>query len=139
MSDYRNSLDPIARRRYTEKLKLVGLTEAEDPYALWSDDKFQDDMALWPPLKYGHIFCYFLERPGVFTKRELMQWKSMEAYNYFQSGHVRSVKVYQSPSSSIMMAVVNPSQSSPDSARHAWIALRSDGEVITAHCNCMAG
>ena len=125
MCDYLIALDPIiyARRCYIEKLELVGLTEAEDPYALWSDEKFVDNMALWPPLEYGHIFCYFLERPGVFTKRELMQWKSMEAYNYFQSGHVRPVKVYQSPSSSIMMALVNPSQSSPDSTRHACLAL----------------
>ena len=44
-----------------------------------------DDMTLWTLLEYGHIFCYFVQRPGVYTQQELMQWKSLEAYNYFQS------------------------------------------------------
>ena len=51
-------------------------------------------MTKWPSVEYGHIFCYFVERPGVYTRRQLMQWKSLEAYNYFQSGHVRKVQVW---------------------------------------------
>ena len=140
MSSYYNSLDPIARERYKEKLKLLGLSTLEDPYELWNSDRFVvESMSLWPPVEYGHIFCYFVERPGVFTRSELMHWKSLEAYNYFQSGHVRLIKVYKAQSSSILMALVNPSQSSPDNAHHAWVGLRADGEVIAVHCTCMAG
>ena len=28
----------------------------------------------------------------------MKQWKSLEAYNYFQSGHVRDIKLYEVPS-----------------------------------------
>ena len=139
MSSYFNSLDPIARGRYEEKLTLLGLPTLGDPYELWKMDKFVEDMSLWPPVEYPHIFCYFVERPGVYTRSELMHWKSLDAYNYFQSGHVRLVKVYKAQSSSILMALVNPSQSSPENAHHAWVGVRSDGEIITVHCTCMAG
>ena len=139
MSSYFNSLDPIARERYEEKLQLLGLSTLEDPYELWNMGKFVESMSLWPPVEYGHIFCYFVEQPGVFTRSELMHWKSLEAYNYFQSGHVHQIKLYKTQSSSILMALVNPSQSSPDNAHHAWVGLRSDREVIAVHCTCMAG
>ena len=55
ISDYCSSLDPIARRRYADMLKLLGLSEMEDSYVLC---KFIDNMTLWPPLGFGHIFCY---------------------------------------------------------------------------------
>ena len=84
MNSYVNSLDPIARKRYEEKLTLLGLSTLEDPYELWKTDKFVEKMSLWPPVEYPHIFCYFVERPGVYTRSELMQWKSLDAYNYFQ-------------------------------------------------------
>ena len=101
-------------------------------------DKLVDKMSLWPPVEYPHI-CYFVEHPGVYTRSELMQWMSLDAYNYFQSGHVREVKVYKAQSCNILMALVNPSQSSLDNAHHAWVGVRSDGEVTTVHCTCMAG
>jgi hypothetical protein len=134
MSDYFVSLDPVAKDRYRQKLKLLGL---EDPYL---DAGYVDDMTLWPPVEFGHIFCYFIERPGVYTKQELMQWKSLEAYNYFLSGHVRQVMVKRvSSTTCILKATVNPSQSSPDSAHEAWVAAKSDGQIVVAHCKCMAG
>ena len=103
---------------------------------LWERDRFEDDMKKWPPIEYGHIFCYFIERPGVFTRQELMQWKSLEAYNYmyFQSGHVRDIRLCRLPASQscVVMAYVNPSPSSPDKAHHAWLGVKFDGTIITA-------
>ncbi len=118
---------------------LLGLSENEDPYSSKNSMNFVDDMTKWPPVEYGHIFCYFIQRPGVYTRRQLLQWKSLESYNYFKSGHVRTVKVWQMSNCSILMASVNPSQSSPDKAHQAWVGVRHDGEIITAHCLCMAG
>ena len=51
---------------------------------MWCDDKFADNMSLRPPLEYGHIFCYSLERPGVFTKRELMHCKAKKLTTTFK-------------------------------------------------------
>ena len=78
------SLDPIAKARYREKLDLLGINEQFEPYI--SDDDFTSS---WPPIEFGHIYCYFIERPGVYTKQQLMHWKSLEAYNYFVSRHVK--------------------------------------------------
>ena len=62
MSDYFQAFDPIAKERYLQKLRLLGLHVKDDPYT--NLDKFVDDMTLWPPVEFGHIFCYFVERPA---------------------------------------------------------------------------
>ena len=41
--------------------------------------------------------------------------------------------------SCILKAMVNPSQSSSNKANEAWIAVKSDGQIISVHCKCMAG
>ena len=64
MSEYFKGLDPISKKRYAEKLRLLDLAESDDPYAERNNDKFEDDMTRWPPVEYGHIFCYFIERPA---------------------------------------------------------------------------
>lgn len=138
MSEYYKSLNATSRLRYVEKLGYLSLNEAEDPYA--NRDKFKDDMSKWPPVEFGHIFCYYVERPGLYTRKELLQWKSLDGYNYFQSCHVREVKVWEiGCNCSILMAAVNPSQSSPDKAHTAWVAVKHSGDIITCHCTCMAG
>ena len=48
-------------------------------------------MTSWPKIEYGHIFAYFITRPATYTQQELVSWKQMEAYNYYESGHVRKV------------------------------------------------
>ncbi len=104
MSEYSSSLDPVARGRYLKRLEVLGLKENDDTYTEENSGRFIDDIASWPPIEYGHIFCYFVERSGVYRRQELMQWKSLEAYNYFQSGYVREVKLW----------AINPSQSRPE-------------------------
>ena len=123
-------------------MSLVGLSATEDPYELWRCDKFGgDNICKWPPVDYADIVFYFVERPGIFTRQEMKQWKSTEAYNYFQCGHVRQVRVYDvaATQSCIVMAHVNPSQNAPDKTNLSWIGVKRDGSVITAHCTCMAG
>ena len=53
----------VARVR---KLTLLGLSvsEDEDPYELWSKEKFVESMSLWPTVENDHILCYFVERSG---------------------------------------------------------------------------
>lgn len=91
MSNYYLSLDSVAKTRYLEKLSCLGLEIKEDPYL--DSDKFVDDLSKWPQVEYGHIFCYYIERPGVYTRKQLLQWKSLDGYNYFKSGNVWEIKV----------------------------------------------
>ncbi len=72
MSDYFASLDSVARSRY---LELLGIEEKSEPYA--SD---ADDMSPWPSVDTWTL--YLIERPGFYTKQQLMQWKSLDAYSY---------------------------------------------------------
>ena len=104
-------LDAVAKKRYTEKLTLLDMNVDEDPYQITN---FVDDMTLWPPVTYGDIFCYFIDRPGVYTRQQLLQWRSLEAYNYFQSGHVRTVEIWVAKSDfCVLKALVNPVQIEP--------------------------
>ena len=131
MSDYYLSLDPVAKARYGKKLEVLGLGQKkDDPYAACNTGNFVEELTCWPPIEYGHIFCYFVKRPG----------ESLDAYNFFQSGHVREVKLWAINSDRyILKALVNPGQRSPDQAHEAWIGVKGDGQIITAHCRCMAG
>ena len=139
MSVYFSGLQGCARARYLEKLHLLGLEECNDPYSESNSSKFVDNMTLWPPLEYGHIFGYFVTRPDLYTQEQLLAWKQLDAYNYFQSGYVRTVLVSAVGSIRLLKALVNPSQRSPDSAHHCWVAIKKDGTVVSGHCTCMAG
>ena len=144
MSDYYKKLDSVAKTRYLEKLKLLGLDEMDDPYDPVNSHNFVDDMIRWPPVEYGNIFCYYIQRPGVYTKQQLLQWKSLDVFNYFQSGHVRHI--YQDLASLYYLQLLHcegickpkakcTRKSSPCMGWH----YKLDGEVITLHCTCMAG
>ena len=74
------------------------------------------------------------------TKEKLKAHKSLDALNYFCSGHVRTVYFYGHGDYAVLKALVNPSQKSPDQAHKPWVVLRkSDAEIQTAHCTCKAG
>ena len=143
MSNYLQSLDETGKSRYLENLDLIGLSEEDDPYSQQNTAYFLDCMGSRPPVEFGHIFCYFIERPGIYTKQQILQWKQLEAYNYFQSGFVRTVESWDlrnKRSGCILVRVlVNPSQRTPDQPHNPWIAVKADGQIITAHCTCMAG
>ena len=69
-----------------------------------------------------------------------MQWKSLDAYKFFKSGYVRTIRVWASGSSCcVVRALVNPSQKAPEKASRAWIGLRPDGKIVAEHCTCMHG
>ena len=106
-------------------------------------EKFANDMTTWPTLEYGHIFCYFIKRPGVYTQEQLLSWKQMDTFNFFQAGYVRTVQSFRfgPPGKRFVMlkAKVNPSQQSPDDAHEPWLVVKQEGEIVTAHCTCMAG
>ena len=116
VSQYFEGLSAIAKQRYLDKLSLLNLSKEDDPYLDENSKYFKNDMTIWPAVEFGHIFCYFVERPGVYTKQEMLQWKQLDAYNYFESGFVRIVEAWDLKDSScvILKAYVNPSMKSPE-------------------------
>ena len=87
-SSYFKSLDAKAKERYREKLSCVGLSIQDDPYLPTNNARFVNDMATWSWTEFGHIFAYFITRPGVYTQEHLLSWKQLEAFNYYQESSV---------------------------------------------------
>ena len=140
MSDYFRRLDGDGKVRYKDKLDIVGISIEDDPYL--PNANFLSDMVAWPGVEYGHIFNYLITRPGVYTLEQLLSWKELEGYNYFQSNYVRTVWLRWfgiKKDICVMKAFVNPSQCAPDKAHEAWVITKLDGTIITGHCTCMAG
>ena len=107
-----------------------------------SNDRFCSDMTLLQRIEYSQISTYFIVKPGTYTQQQLLSWKQMEAYNYFESGYIREVlsMAFGSGSSRyvVLKAKVKTSQHSPDNEHEPWIIARLDGHIVCAHCTCKA-
>lgn len=136
-SSYLSSLNYTAKKRYLEKLKKGGFN-LEDPFSI-QDEKWSEDLSQWPELEFGDIYGYLIDTKGTYTKEKLRAYKSLDAYNYFFNGYVRTVYHISHAGHDILKAKVNPSQRSADENHEAWILLEHNGTVITGHCTCMAG
>ncbi|XP_048023246.1 uncharacterized protein LOC125253351 isoform X1 [Megalobrama amblycephala] len=67
-------------------------------------------------------------------------YKSLEAYNFFVNGWVHNLGVKRlHDDHRLIFAGVNHSQRSSETPLKTWIIAKEAGEVIAAHCNCMAG
>ena len=93
MSEYFEALGSSEKARYVDKLEVVGLTLEDDLYTKESMAKFETGITGWPPVEYGLIFAYFIACPGVYTLEQLLSWKQLVGYNYFQSNYVRTIYV----------------------------------------------
>ena len=76
---------------------------------------------------------------GVFTREAMKNRRSLEAYQLFQSGWVGTVFILQCNKNTVFKANVKPSQRVNAEPHHPWAAADKDGNIICAHCNCMAG
>ena len=86
MSFYVGQLDYEAKKRYYCTLDIDG-EKFPDLYSIKEDDRI-DDPKKQPDLEYGDIYSYLIDTPGSYTKENLKAYKSLEAYNFFYSGHV---------------------------------------------------
>ena len=138
MSSYFNLLDYIAQKCYLTKLNIDGCT-LQDLYAI-EESLWLQDMSKWPDLQFGDIYTSLVDTEGCYTKEKLKAFKSLEAYNYFYNGYVRTVYFYLSGKFDIHKPKVNPSQKAAENYHEPWVIICMDnGSVMTAHCTCMAG
>ena len=96
MADISNcalSLDHLDLLRYKENLTVtVGNTDIllPNPYNI-STDWFIDPKKL-PPTKNVAIYLCLIKTPRPYTGEALETYKSLDAFNYFLSGHISEVK-----------------------------------------------
>lgn len=97
---YMDSLAPLFRARYIEKLKLIG---GDDPYQIkdWSDDR-----KLLPGVTYPDILNYLIFVTSSYTIDDLKGYKNMDAYNWSQNGWVSHVKCIQYENKRLIKAKV---------------------------------
>ena len=70
------------------------------PEAAWSDD-----ISKWPNNEFGDIYNYLIDLKGPYRKESLKAYKSLEVYNYYASGHVRTVYYFESSEQSMYGAL----------------------------------
>ena len=117
-SSYFASSTYITQKQYMEKLKRFHL---EDPFAI-ADEWWSEDLLKWPDVEFGNVYTYLIDTKGVYTEESLAAYKSLEAYNYYENRHVRTVyHLSTSNHYSVLKAKVNPSQNSPDSHHEACL------------------
>ena len=140
-SDYFKGLDVTARLRYKEKLdKLGGL---EDPYLHWGQGiGREEDWQNWPKVEYPDIYNFLIEAPSFFTGESLKAYKSLDAYNYYINGWIDKatvLKIPNCPNTYLAMGCVKHSQRLSAAPAKPWVAVKTEGTVVLAHCTCMAG
>ena len=150
-SKYYKELDINAREWYDEKLRLV--KASEDPYCLFenrsrqfaaSDSRQCVEWFEWPDVTYGDIYNYLILTPSYCTHEQLKAYKSLDGYNSFANRWVSDVQVTNAtgatiPSIFMFTDLVRHLQSLSLPPLKVWIASYSSGEVVCAHCTCMAG
>ena len=62
----------------------------------------------------------------------------MDAYNFFISGLVDALKYHKQNDNFVFMADVKPSYRVNENPHKPWVAIKMNGSVTCAHCNCMA-
>ena len=63
----------------------------------------------------------------------------MEGYNFYINGKVSSINVRPGNKNYLFTALVKHSQALSAPALRVWIGIKKCGEVICAHCTCVAG
>lgn len=124
------------RKRYLQK---IALCEGIDPYKVDPKDmsrKYED----LPNICYMNLFNYFVLTSSYYSNEEMSAFKSLEAYKQFASGFVKNVLVKRIPNDKrIIVATVNHSMRLSLPPLKPWILCKADGNVLVAHCTCLAG
>ena len=98
-------------------------------------------MTAWLQIEFGHIFGYFIKRPGVLHKRNCWIGRVCKLtisfrvvlFVLFPLGLLTHIYIDYLPA--VLLAKVNPSMKSPDEPHALWIAVEPYGVIITAHCS----
>ena len=83
------NLNSDDRKKYEEKLITADGTVLPDPYTLV--ENWKDNVKLLPDITWADIYNYLINTPSLYTNENLKACKSLEAYNFFVSGHVHDV------------------------------------------------
>ena len=92
----------------------------------------------WPDIHWGDIVNYFIDKTSLYTSEQFRSFKSLEAYSYHYDGWLQ--EIYSAASTENVIILKADVRASQRNIFHkAWMLVKKTGEIITAHCSCMAG
>ena len=139
---YFNGLSTTDKEHYVKKLTLNNGTILPDPYEV-TNEKLLSDVTLLPDIAFADISFYLIETPSEFTRDKIRAYKSLEAYNFFVSGHVQDVFIHKLPLSTYvyLKSKVLPSQRQgvKEILYDVWVIINNAGWILSGNCTCMSG
>ena len=79
----------MTEKKNEEKLINADGAVLPDPGTLV--ENWKDNVKLLPDTTWDDIYNYLINTPSLYTNKTLKAYKSLEAYNFFVSGHVHDV------------------------------------------------
>ena len=103
LSSYGESLEGKTKRRYVDKISVIGV----DPFVIpWQ--KYSPECL--PPVEACDILSYLILETSFYTKEQFKNFKSLLAYNQMVSGFVTSVLGHIIRERYVVLAKVRHSQ-----------------------------
>ena len=87
MENYSTTLDEEQKERYFDKLSIIGNT---DPYCL-KPESLSLDIKSSPDVTPSDVILYLVYQTSYYSMEQMLAYKSLEAYNFFHSGHVNVI------------------------------------------------
>ncbi|XP_049518797.1 uncharacterized protein LOC119440264 [Dermacentor silvarum] len=101
--------------------------------------EWTEDMLDWLEIR-GPDIVYYLVHSKACDLQEVRCYKSLQSYNYLQSGWVGKVLLHMvNEDIGLLKADVTPSQAINSKPLRVWVSAKKQGEVLSAGCTCMAG
>lgn len=140
-SEYYKNLEKSDQTQYQKKLTLSDGTLLPDPYKIESG--WECNVQRLPDITWVDVHEYLIEAPSEFTKDKLKAYKSLEAYNFFISGHVQDIHYYNTKKNGMcfIKSSVLPSQRQGQNTTlyNVWVVMHAEGWILSGNCTCMAG
>lgn len=97
-----------------------------------------DDMRCWPNVMYGDIYNYLISSKTV-DGQEMKNFKSLQSYNFFQSGNVGQIVQHTYDNKEIMLKTDVRASQNITRNNEVYVLCQQDGTIVKGWCSCMAG
>ena len=126
LSEYSKKLDSWVKRRYIEKISVIGI----DLATLWHAKLHPECL---PPIKASDLLSHLVLDTSYYTAQQFKAFKSLEAYNQMVSGFITCVKGKVIAGKYVVLAKVRHSQCMNDPPIPIWLIASQEGTIILAH------
>ena len=133
LSEYAKSLENHVRKRYIDKISVIGV----DPLFI-PEEKLSTECL--PPVEAADIVSFLVLETSFYTKDQFKNFRSLQAYNQMVSGFITSILGQIFADKYVVVGKVRHSQRMNEPPVQLWIITTKYGTVLSAHClGCMAG